>query len=170
MIADCRSVTLDVARIRQDFPALQHHVHGQRLVFLDSAASSQKPAQVLEAMEPVYRSTYANVHRGAYSFSQRSTDLYEQARAKIATFIGAESPGQIVFTRNATEALNLLAYSYGRANLQPGDEIVLTELEHHANYLPWLQLARERDVVVKLVPLAADGTLDLVAFEALLTP
>src|SRR5215213_2625911 len=169
MIADCRIATLDVARIRQDFPALQHQVHGQQLVFLDSAASSQKPVQVLEAMEQVYRSTYANVHRGAYSFSQRSTDLYEQARAKIAAFIGAEAPGQIVFTRNATEALNLLAYSYGRTYLRPGDEIVLTELEHHANHLPWRQLARERDIVVKLVPLAGDGTLDLAAFDALLT-
>jgi cysteine desulfurase/selenocysteine lyase len=170
MIADCRTMTLDGARIRQDFPALQQQVHGQRLVFLDSAASSQKPTQVLEAMDLVYRSTYANVHRGAYSFSQRSTDLYEQARAKIAAFIGAASPGQIVFTRNATEALNLLAYSYARTQLRPGDEIVLTELEHHANYLPWLQLARERDIVVKLVPLSGDGTLDLAAFDELLTP
>src|SRR5215211_4214556 len=170
MIADCRIATHHVACIRRDFPALQHQVHGQRLVFLDSAASSQKPVQVLEAMEHVYRSTYANVHRGAYSFSQRSTDLYEQARAKIAAFIGAEVPGQIVFTRNATEALNLLAYSYARTQLRPGDEIVLTELEHHANYLPWLQLARERNIVVKLVPLAADSTLDLAAFDALLTP
>ncbi|HEU5102491.1 MAG TPA: SufS family cysteine desulfurase [Roseiflexaceae bacterium] len=174
MIADCSAVapaeTLDIARIRQDFPALQQLVHGQRLVFLDSAASSQKPAQVLDAMEQVYRSTYANVHRGAYSFSQRSTDLYEQARAKIAAFIGAESPAQIVFTRNATEALNLLAYSYGRTRLRAGDEIVLTELEHHANYLPWLQLARERGVVVKQIPLTADGTLDLAALDTLLTP
>lgn len=170
MIADTGIATLDVERIRQDFPALQQQIQGQRLVFLDSAASSQKPAQVLDAMEQVYRSTYANVHRGAYSFSQRSTDLYEQARAKIAAFIGAEAPGQIVFTRNATEALNLLAYSYARAQLRPGDEIVLTELEHHANYLPWLQLARERGIVVKLVPLAAEGTLDLAAFDALLTP
>src|SRR4051812_31620960 len=170
MIADVRTTALDVACIRQDFPALQQQVYSQRLVFLDSAASSQKPAQVLDAMEHVYRTTYANVHRGAYSFSQQSTDLYEQARATVATFIGAESPDQIVFTRNATEALNLLAYSYARTHLRPGDEIVLTELEHHANYLPWLQLARERDIVVKLIPLTADGTLDLAAFEALLTP
>ena len=161
---------LDVARIRQDFPALQQTVNGWPLVFLDSAASSQKPRQVLDMMDGLYRSTYANVHRGAYCFSQRSTDLYEQARHKIATFIGAESPAQIVFTRNATEALNLLAYSYGRTFLQPGDEIVLTELEHHANYLPWLQLARERDLTVKLIPLAADGTLDLSALDELLTP
>src|SRR3954470_6568133 len=97
MIADVCTTTLDVACIRRDFPALQQQVHGQRLVFLDSAASSQKPAQVLDAMEQIYRTTYANVHRGAYRFSQRSTDLYEQARAKIATFIGAPSANQIVF-------------------------------------------------------------------------
>jgi cysteine desulfurase/selenocysteine lyase len=164
------AAALDVARIRQDFPALQQQVYGQPLVFLDSAASSQKPAYVLDAMEQVYRSTYANVHRGAYRFSMRSTDLYEQARAKIASFIGAGSPDQIVFTRNATEALNLLAYSYGRTQLQAGDEIVLTELEHHANYLPWLALARERGVQIKLIPLTADGCLDLSALDRLLTP
>jgi cysteine desulfurase/selenocysteine lyase len=165
-----QALALDVARVRQDFPALQQQIQGRPLVFLDSAASSQKPAQVLEAMEQVYRSTYANVHRGAYAFSQRSTDLYEQARAKIAAFIGAPSPSQIVFTRNATEALNLLAYSYGRANLQPGDEIVLTDLEHHANDLPWRQLARERGVIIKRIPLTAAGTLDMAALDTLLTP
>jgi cysteine desulfurase/selenocysteine lyase len=168
--AVARESTLDVVRIRQDFPALQQQVYGQPLVFLDSAASSQKPLQVLDAMERIYHSTYANVHRGAYAFSQRSTDLYEQARATIAAFIGAEARDQIVFTRNATEALNLLAYSYGRTQLQPGDEIVLTELEHHANYLPWLQLAHERGIHVKLVPLTADGQLDLTTLDTLLTP
>lgn len=170
MIADVRTTTLDVAGIHQDFPALQQQVHGQRLVFLDSAASSQKPLQVLDAMEQVYRTTYANVHRGAYRFSQQSTNLYEQARAKVAAFIGAGSPDQIVFTRNATEALNLLAYSYARTQLQPGDEIVLTELEHHANYLPWLELARERDVRIKRIPLTVDGQLDLSQLDTLLTP
>src|SRR5215213_4904995 len=170
MIADVRITALDVACIRQDFPALQQQVNGQRLVFLDSAASSQKPLQVLDAMEQVYRTTYANVHRGAYSFSQQSTNLYEQARAKVAAFIGAASPGQIVFTRNGTEALNLLAYSYARTQLQPGDEIVLTELEHHANYLPWLELARERGVQIKRIPLTNDGQLDLSTLDTLLTP
>jgi cysteine desulfurase/selenocysteine lyase len=164
------STAVDVARIREDFPALQQQVHGQPLVFLDSAASSQKPVQVLEAMEQVYRATYANVHRGAYSFSMHSTDLYEQARAKIAQFIGAESSDQIVFTRNATEALNLLAYSYGRTVLQPGDEILISELEHHANYLPWLELARHCGVKVKQIPLTSDGRLDLESLDTLLTP
>src|SRR5215213_2423785 len=170
MIADVRITALDVACIRQDFPALQQQVNGQRLVFLDSAASSQKPLAVLDAMEHVYRTTYANVHRGAYSFSQQSTNLYEQARATVAAFIGAASPDQIVFTRNATEALNLLVYSYARTQLQLGDQIVLTELEHHANYLPWLELARERGVQIKRIPLTSDGQLDLSTLDALLTP
>lgn len=161
---------LDVARIRQDFPVLSQTVQGHRLVFLDSAASSQKPAQVLEAMDRIYRASYANVHRGAYSFSRRSTDAYDHARAAVAAFINAPAPEQIVFTRNATEALNLLAYAYGRVVLRPGDEIVLTELEHHANHLPWLSLARERGLVLKFIPLAPDGTLDLSALDALVTP
>lgn len=168
--ATAAETALNVARIRQDFPALRQQVHDQRLVFLDSAASSQKPVQVLDAMEQVYRTTYANVHRGAYAYSRRSTDLYEQARATIARFIGAPSDSQIVFTRNATEALNLVAFSYARAFLGPGDEIVLTELEHHANYLPWLALAQERGVILKLIPLAADGTLDLSGLDELITP
>jgi len=166
----CTRTPLNVARIRQDFPTLQQQIHGHPVVFLDSAASSQKPVAVLEAMEQAYRSTYANVHRGAYSFSMRITELYEQARASIADFIGAPSASQIVFTRNATEALNLLAYSYGRTFLRPGDEIVLTDLEHHANYLPWLELARERGLNIKRIPLTAEGTLDLSCLDALLTP
>lgn len=161
---------IDVARIRRDFPALAQLVHGRPLVFLDSAASSQKPVQVLEAMDSLYRTSYANVHRGAYAFSRHSTDLYDAARAKVAAFIHAPTPEQIVFTRNATEALNLLAYSYGRTFLQPGDEIVLTELEHHANDLPWQLLARERGLVLKRIPLTPDGTLDLRTLDTLITP
>jgi cysteine desulfurase/selenocysteine lyase len=169
-IAIATETALDVERIREDFPALAEPVHGQRLVFLDSAASSQKPARVLDAMERVYRTSYANVHRGAYSFSRRSTDAYDAARATIAAFIGAESPSQIVFTRNATEGLNLLAYSYGRAFLRPGDEILVTELEHHANFLPWAELARERGLTVRRIPLTAAGELDLSDIDTLLTP
>jgi cysteine desulfurase / selenocysteine lyase len=162
--------SLDRARIRQDFPIFAQLVHGKRLVFLDSAASSQKPAQVLDAMDRVYHTTYANVHRGVYAYSERSTELYEQARERVARFIGAPAAEQIVFTRNATEALNLLAYAYGRAFLQAGDEIVLTELEHHANLVPWQVLAKERGLRLKFIPLAPDGTLDLDTLDALLTP
>src|SRR5262245_59016367 len=125
----------DAARIRADFPVFRQPVHGKRLVFLDSAASSQSPVLVLHASAAVYHTTYANVHRGVYTFSEQSTELYEQARERIARFIGAPAE-QLVFTRNATEALNLIAYTYGRAFLQPGDEILLTELEHHANLVP----------------------------------
>lgn len=161
---------LDVARIRQEFPALSQLVNGKPLVFLDSAASSQKPAQVLDAMDALYRSTYANVHRGVYTNSERSTELYDESRAKMARFIGAPAPENVVFVRNATEALNLLAYSYARTFLNHGDEVVLTELEHHANFVPWLVLARERGVKLKFIPLTAQGTLDLDKLDDLLTP
>lgn len=149
---------------------LQERVHGKPLVFLDSAASSQKPVQVLDAMDRVYRSTYANVHRGVYTNSERSTELYDQARVKIAQFIGAPAPENVVFVRNATEALNLVAYSYGRHMLKAGDEVVLTELEHHANFVPWLELARERGVKLKYIPLTPEGLLDLSKLDDLLSP
>ncbi len=162
--------TLDTASVRLDFPILSELVNGKPVVFLDSAASSQKPAQVLQAMQRVYRATYANVHRGVYTFSERGTELYDQARAKIAQFIGAPRPETIVFTRNATEALNLVAYSYGRAFLRPGDEIVITELEHHANFVPWMVLAKERGLALKFIPLTAEGMLDLSRLDELITP
>jgi len=160
---------LDIARIRADFPILNQSVNGKPLVFLDSAASSQKPLPVLQAMEEVYRYAYANVHRGVYRLSELATERYDQARAKIARFIGAPEPECIVFTRNATEALNLLAYAYARHFLKPGDELLITELEHHANFVPWQVLARERDIVLKFIPITAEGVLSLDALEALLT-
>ncbi|MCS7060180.1 MAG: cysteine desulfurase [Thermoflexales bacterium] len=161
---------MNVERIRLDFPILSQAVNGKPVVFLDSAASSQKPIHVLEAMERFYRSTYANVHRGVYTFSERGTELYDQARAKIAHFIGAPRPETIVFTRNATEALNLVAYSYARTFLQAGDEIVITELEHHANFVPWLTLAKERGLTLKFIPLTAEGTLDLSKLDEVISP
>jgi cysteine desulfurase/selenocysteine lyase len=161
---------LNVARIRRDFPILNERVNGKPVVFLDSAASSQKPVQVMEAMNAVMQRSYANVHRGVYAFSEQATALYDEARAKVARFIGAPSPANIVFTRNATEALNLLAYSYGRHFLQAGDEILITELEHHANFVPWLVLAKERGLTLKFIPITPEGTLDVGALDALLTP
>jgi cysteine desulfurase/selenocysteine lyase len=158
----------DIAAVRRDFPILDTHEDGRPLVFLDSAASSQKPLQVLDAMDRVYRASYANVHRGLYALSARATALYDDARATVARFIGAPSPDTVVFTRNATEALNLLAYSYARSVLQPGDEIVLTEMEHHANFVPWWVLARERGVVLRYIPMREDGQLDLGALDGLL--
>jgi len=158
----------DTAVIRRDFPILQETVNGKPVVFLDSAASSQKPVQVLDAMDKVYRTGYANVHRGVYTFSESATASYDAARAKIARFVGAPAEC-IVFTRNATEALNLIAYSYGRTFLSAGDEIIITELEHHANFVPWMQLAKERGVAVKFIPITPEGRLDVAKFDELLT-
>lgn len=158
----------DVAVIRRDFPILSEQVNGRPVVFLDSAASSQKPTQVLDAMSSVYRHQYANVHRGVYQFSEAATAQYDEARVKIAKFIGAPAPENIIFTRNATESLNLLAYSYGRHFLKAGDEILITELEHHANFVPWFYLAQEKGIVVKCIPLTPNGQLDLSKLDDLL--
>ena len=163
------SAPLDVAAIRADFEILGREVNGRPLVYLDSAASSQKPRQVVEAMAEYYRRHHANVHRGAHTLSVEATDLYEEARRKLAAFIGAPDPDSVVFTRNATEAINLVAASWGRANLEPGDEIVLSHAEHHANIVPWHFLARERGVVLKPVGLTADQRLDLGALAEALT-
>ena len=158
----------DVAAIRRDFPILSEQVHGRPVVFLDSAASSQKPTQVLDAMSSVYRHQYANVHRGVYQFSEAATAQYDEARVKIAKFIGAPAPENIIFTRNATESLNLLAYSYGRHFLKAGYEVLITELEHHANFVPWFYLAQEKGIVVKCIPLTPNGQLDLSKLDGLL--
>jgi cysteine desulfurase/selenocysteine lyase len=162
--------TFDVAQIRADFPILERRVHGQELVFLDSAASSQKPVAVIEAMDFYYRNTHANVHRGVYALSEEATAQYEGARAKVSQFIGACCPKEVIWTRNATEAINLVAYSWGRANLRRGDHILLTEMEHHANLVPWQILASEKDCVLDFIPLADDGTLRLEGLQRLLTP
>ena len=124
---------MDVARIQADFPILKRQVHGKRLVYLDSASSSEKPIQVLDAMDRCYRESYANVHRGVYTIAEETTALYEGARTKIAKLLNAPSSSDIVFTKNVTEAINLVAYSWARSNLREGDAIVLTEMEHHAN-------------------------------------
>lgn len=152
---------LDVARIKKDFPILDRQVHGHRLVYLDSASSAQKPTSVIEAMEHYYKTTHANVHRGVYAIAQEATDLYEGARAKLARFIGAPDPAQVVFTKNVTEAINLVAYTWGRANLRPGDVVVLTTMEHHANLVPWLTLKAERGIELRYVTLTDDGQLNL---------
>jgi cysteine desulfurase/selenocysteine lyase len=167
---ESKTAPLDIAQIRRDFPIFTNPVHTKPLVFLDNAASSQKPLQVLEAMEQIYRSHYANVHRGVYAHSEYCTEQYDQARRRVAGFIGAPSPEQIIFTRNATEALNLVAYAYSRRALKSGDTIILTELEHHANLVPWMMLAKERELHVRFIPITADGVLDLAALEQMLTP
>jgi cysteine desulfurase / selenocysteine lyase len=152
---------LDVARLKKDFPILERTVQGKRLVYLDSASSSQKPTAVLDAMQRYYETTHANVHRGVYEIAQEATRLYEEARSRVASFIGAGGPDEVVFTKNATEALNLVTYAWGRANIGPGDVIVTTEIEHHANFVPWLQLKAEKDAELRFLRLGADGQLDL---------
>jgi cysteine desulfurase/selenocysteine lyase len=159
---------LDVATVKKDFPILERTVHGKRLVYLDSASSSQKPMAVLEAMQRYYETTHANVHRGVYQIAQEATNLYEEARAKVAAFIGAASPDEVVFTKNATEAVNLVAYSWGRANLGPDDALVTSEIEHHANFVPWLQLRQEKGTELRFLPLGPDGTLELADLDRLL--
>jgi cysteine desulfurase / selenocysteine lyase len=160
--------TLDVARIRKDFPILERAVHDRRLVFLDSAASSQKPVQVLDAMDHYYRTSHANVHRAAYTLAEEATNAMESARSRTAAFIGAADPNEIVFTKNATESINLVARSWGVANLGEGDAVLLTQLEHHANIVPWHQLALERGIEVRWIPLTEDGRLDLSDIDRLL--
>ena len=143
-------------------------MHGKRLVYLDTASSSQKPLAVIEAMPRYYETTHANVHRGVYEIAQEATRLYEEARAKVATFIGASSPDEVVFTKNATEAINLVAYSWGRNNIGPGDVVVTSEIEHHANFVPWLQLREEKGAELRFLRLGDDGALDLDNLDQLL--
>jgi cysteine desulfurase / selenocysteine lyase len=152
---------LDVARIKKDFPVLERLVHGKRLVYLDSASSAQKPTLVLEGMNRYYETTHANVHRGVYEIAQEATRLFEEARAKVAGFIGAGSADEVVFTKNATEAVNLVAYSWGRHNLGPSDVMVTSEIEHHANFVPWLQLRAETGTELRFLRLGEDGMLVL---------
>ncbi|HEY5155891.1 MAG TPA: aminotransferase class V-fold PLP-dependent enzyme, partial [Acidimicrobiales bacterium] len=160
---------LDVARIKADFPLLTGTtVNGYPIVYLDSASSSQKPQAVLDAMDDVYNHAYANVHRGVYGIAAEATERYEAARGKVARFIGAPSTAGVVFTKNVTEAFNLVAYSWGRANLSTGDVVVLTEIEHHANLVPWLMLQQERNIELRFIPMAPDYTLDLSGLDRLL--
>jgi cysteine desulfurase/selenocysteine lyase len=159
----------DVERVRRDFPILARQIHGKPLVYLDSGASAQKPRAVIDCMRQMMEEEYANIHRGVHYLSQRATERYEGARETVARFLGAETR-EIVFTRNATEAINLVAASYGRKFLQAGDEIVLSEMEHHANIVPWQLLAGERGLVIRVVPIDDKGDLRLDAYEALLGP
>jgi len=159
---------IDPHVLRADFPILQTTVHGKPLVYLDSAATSQKPRVVIDAVDTFYREYNANVHRGIYEIGERSTAAYETARAQVAKFIGASDAHEVVFTRNATEAINLVSYSWGRRNIGRGDAIVLTEMEHHANLVPWQLLVQEKDGDLEFIPITDDGLLRLDVFEVLL--
>jgi len=160
----------DVARIRADFPILSRLVRGKPLVFLDSAASAQKPRAVIEAMTAMYEGGYANVHRGAYWLSETATASYEGAREAVARFINAGSAREIVFVRNATEGINLVAQSWGRAFLKAGDEVLITAMEHHANIVPWQMLRDQIGIVLRVAPVTDRGELDMEAFRRLLGP
>jgi cysteine desulfurase/selenocysteine lyase len=160
---------LDVTQIRADFPILTREVRpGVPLVYLDSTATSQKPSSVIQAMDEFFRFSNANIHRGIHVLAEESTQKYEAARIRVAEFIGAPSPRQIIFTRNATESINLVAYSWGRANLHSGDVVVLTEMEHHSNLVPWQILATERGIRLEFIPVTPDGLLDLEEYQQLL--
>lgn len=160
----------DAAQYRRDFPALDQAIHGAPLAYLDSAASAQKPRQVIEAISRFYSRDYANVHRGVHTLSQRATDKYEAARETVRRFINAGKTSEIVFCRGATEAINLVAASWGRTFLKAGDEIILTELEHHANIVPWQVLRDETGIVLKIAPVTPDGDVPLAHIEKLITP
>ena len=153
------ATTLDVARIRADFPILEQRVNGKRVVYLDNAATSQKPRQVLEAMQRVFEEHNANIHRGVYEFSERTTAAFEEARAKVARFINAPSEREVIFVRNATEGVNLVAYAWGRDNIRRGDRIVTTVLEHHSDFVPWQQLAKDVGAELVVIDVDDDGRL-----------
>jgi cysteine desulfurase/selenocysteine lyase len=159
---------LDVARIREDFPILSRLVHGKPLVYLDNAATTQKPRQVIHALVDYYERYNANIHRAIHALGEEATDAYEAAREKVARFINAPSPECIVFTRNATESINLVAYTWGRANIDEGSELLLTLLEHHSNVVPWQRLAAERGASVRYVGVSEQQTLDLSEVDRLL--
>lgn len=160
---------LDVNAIRKEFPIFQRETKpGTPLVYLDSTATSQKPLVVIEAMDNYYRRSNANIHRGVHTLAEEATSMYEQARVKIAKFINAPSAHQIIYTRNTTESINLVAYSWARANLKPGDLVILTEMEHHSNIVPWQILQAERGIELDFIPVTEDGLLDLDAYKMLL--
>lgn len=161
-------MTVDWTAIRDDFPILQRVIDGRPLVYLDSGNTSQKPRQVIKAMDTFQRTSYAPINRSAYRLAAEATDLFEGARASVARFINAPKADEIVFTKNATEALNLVASSWGGANLRAGDAVVLTHMEHHANIVPWQMLAAARGIEIRWVPLTDDGQLDLTNLEQLL--
>ncbi len=152
---------LDVERIRNDFPILSRTVHGKPLAYLDNAATSHKPRAVIQALSEYYETYNSNVHRGVHSLSMEATDRYEEAREKVARFINAGAPESIIWTRNATESINLVARSWGESNISEGDEIVLTRLEHHSNLVPWQRVAAKKGAVLKFLDLTEDGRLDL---------
>ena len=159
----------DVEKIRLDFPILAKQIFGNPLVYLDNAATSQKPRQVIDALVDYYENFNANVHRGVHTLSMEATDKYEDAREKVSSFINSESSDSVIWTRNASESLNLVAYSWGENNINEGDEILLTPMEHHSNLVPWQELARRKKADIKFIPMLENGTLDMDRVDDLIT-
>jgi cysteine desulfurase/selenocysteine lyase len=161
---------LDTSKIREDFPILSRKVYGKPLVYLDNAATSQKPRSVIQSLVDYYEGYNSNVHRGVHALSMEATDAYEAARQKVADFIGAETSESIIWTRNTTEAINLVANTWARDNISEGDEILLTPMEHHSNLVPWQRVAAEKGASLKFIPMREDGTLDLDDIDAVFGP
>jgi cysteine desulfurase / selenocysteine lyase len=158
---------LDARKVRADFPIFEQEVHGKPLAYLDSAVTAHKPRQVLDALKEFYETSYANVHRGVYSLSERSTAAFEGAREKVRTFLNAPAAREVIFTRSATEGLNLVAYAWGLVNLGPGDVVVVTELEHHSNFVPWQYIAKRTGAEFRMIPLGDGGELDVDGLDAI---
>jgi cysteine desulfurase/selenocysteine lyase len=165
-----RTGGLDVGRARAEFPILRQQVHGKPLVYLDNAATTQKPRVVLEAMDRYYEESNANIHRGVHLLSERATKLHDDARRAVGRFIGATDPREVIFTRGTTESINLVAQTFGRTRVGPGDEVLVTALEHHSNIVPWQMLCQERGARLRVVPMTDAGDLDLDALDGLLGP
>ena len=159
--------TLDARKLRADFPILQQEINGKPLAYLDSAVTAQKPRQMLDAMTQFYETSYGNVHRGVYALAERATEAFEGAREKVARFVNAPSSRELIFVRNATEGLNLVAYAYGLARLGPGDAVVVTELEHHSNFVPWQYIAKRTGATFRMIRLTDSGELDLDGLDEL---
>jgi cysteine desulfurase/selenocysteine lyase len=158
----------DIRRVAEDFPILLEKIHGKRLAYLDSAASAQKPQAVIDAITHTYTHQYANIHRGVHYLSERATVAYQNVRAKVRDLINAESDDEIIFTSGTTDAINLVAQTFARATLKPGDEVPITEMEHHSNIVPWQLLRDEKGITLRVVPILDDGSLDMDAFKDLL--
>ena len=159
----------DVQKVRRDFPILKQRIHGKALVYLDNAATTQKPQSVIDAMVRSYAEDNANIHRGVHLLSERATQAYEEARGKVQRFLNAASPREVVFVRGTTEAINLVAQTYGRANVGAGDEVLITEMEHHSNIVPWQMLCEEKGAHLKVLPITDEGELRMDLLESLLT-
>ena len=164
-----KTKTLDIQKIKNDFPILQREINGHRLVYLDSGASTQKPIEVINAHNEFFKTINSNIHRGLHTLAEESTNAYEKTRSHIATFLGGVNTSEIIFTAGTTESINLVAYTWGEVNISEGDEIVLTEMEHHANLVPWVMLAKRKNAIIKRIPITDEGRLDLTNINDIIT-